>query len=189
MRHQSTTKLGVLCILSLLFTSAVLCQGKTFKLGIEFQGYPTGLIPGVRGDLFISDFSKVAVRAGYNIVRHGDAGEHDDERGSGPGFSIGYDVLPFSTHRWTFGIRSDIWFNTIDWKDEINGVPMAYVTGTTNVTVLQPTVQAGYRMPIGERIEIMPTLSFGYEINVHIVGSAVGHGPIGLGGVVINYEL
>lgn len=184
---KTIAKLALTCIVSLSFTVAMSGQGKTFKIGIELQGYPTGFIPGVRGDLFFSDFSKAHVRLGYNVVRHGDAGEHDDERGGGFGFTLGYDILPFQSHRWMFGVRSDLWFNEIDWYDR--GIQLPNVTGTTKVTVLQPTVQAGYRIPFGETVELWPTLGFGYEFNIKTEGAAVGHGAILLAGVVLNFEL
>lgn len=185
--YKSIAKLVLTSIVSLCFASAMLGQGKTFKIGAEMQAYPTGFIPGVRGDLFFSDFSKMHFRLGYNVVRHGDAGVHDDERGGGPGFAIGYDILPFSSHRWMFGVRSDLWFNEIDWYDR--GIQLPNVTGTTNVTVLQPTIQAGYRIPFGETMELWPTLAVGYEFNIKTEGAAVGHGAILLVGVALNFEV
>ncbi len=186
-RAHHITKLALVGIATICCVTTGLAQRKTLKLGIELQGYPTGFIPGLRVDLFFSDYAKVHLRAGYNLVRHGDAGEHDDERGGGPGVSVGYDVLPFTSHRWMVGIRSDLWLNKVDWYDLSTG--NIKVTGTTHVTVLQPTAQAGYRIPIHEGLEIWPTLSFGYEINVDTRGAAVGHGPIILIGAVLNTEL
>ncbi|HLF62311.1 MAG TPA: hypothetical protein VI603_01060 [Saprospiraceae bacterium] len=185
--YKTIAKLVLTFIASLLFTVAMSGQGKTLKIGVELQGYPTGVIPGLRTDMYFNDASKLHLRIGYNIVRHGDAGEHDDERGGGAGLTIGYDILPFVSHRWTFGIRSDLWFNEIDWYDR--GIQLPNVTGTTNVTVFQPTVQAGYRIPFGEEVELLPTVAFGYEFNIKTVGAAVGHGPIMLAGFVLSYEL
>lgn len=180
------TKLLLIAFFGCLTVTMALAQGKTFKLGFELQGYPTGFIPGVRGDLYFSDFSKLHVRAGYNIVRHGDAGEHDDERGGGFGFTVGYDILPAANHRWTIGARADLWFNEVDWYDDLPG---GRVEGTSNVTVFQPTLQAGYRIPLREGTEMMPTLAFGYEFNVQTKGAEIGHGAILLLGVVLNFEL
>ncbi len=185
--NKTITKLVLTFIVSLLFAAAMLGQGKTLKFGIELQGYPTGVIPGLRADLYFNDASKVHLRIGYNIVRHGDAGEHDDERGGGPGFTIGYDILPFASHRWTFGVRSDLWFNEVDWYDI--GIQPPNIMGTTNVTVLQPTIQAGYRIPFGEKVELLPTIAFGYEFNIKTVGAEVGHGAILLAGLVLNFEM
>jgi len=180
-------KLVFMFLVSVSFTAAMSGQGKTLKLGVEMQGYPTGAIPGLRADLYFNDFSKIHVRIGYNIVRHGDAGEHDDERGGGPGFTIGFDILPFASHHWTFGVRSDLWFNEIDWYDM--GIQLPNVMGMTEVTVLQPTIQAGYRIPFGETVEVVPTLAFGHEFNIKTEGAAVGEGAIFLVGVVVNFEL
>jgi hypothetical protein len=57
------------------------------------------------------------------------------------------------------------------------------------VTVLQPTLQAGFRIPFGETIELMPTLAFGYEFNIKTEGADIGQGAILLLGVVFNFEL
>ena len=172
----------------MLFCGTMLGQGKTLKIGVELQGYPTGVIPGLRGDLFFSDFSKAHLRIGYNIVRHGDSGEHTDERGGGPGLTIGYDLLPSVSHRWIVGARADLWFNEIDWYD-LDDQGSTTGRGTTNVTVFQPTLLIGYRLPFSETIELWPTLAFGYEVNINTNGAKVGHGPILLGGVVLNFEL
>jgi hypothetical protein len=181
--RQSLTNLAFTALVVAIACGTSVCQGKVLKLGVELQGYPTGFIPGVRADMYLSEFSKVHFRAGYNIVRHGDAGEHQDERGGGPGATIGYDILPIN-HRWTIGLRTDLWFNKVDWSD-IQPVR----TGSTDVTVLQPTVQVGFRLPAGESVEFVPTLSFGYEFNIHTRGEEVGHGPIFLLGVIVNFEL
>jgi hypothetical protein len=180
-------KLLFLAALSLSYCTAMSGQSKISKIGIEMQVYPTGFIPGLRYDVFFSDYSKAHVRLGYNVVRHGDAGEHEDERGGGFGGTIGFDILPFPSHRWTFGIRTDLWFNEIDWYD-VDDQGSVSGRGTTEVTVLQPTIQAGYRLPFGEKIELMPTLAFGYEFNIKTMGAEVGHGAILLGGIVLNYE-
>lgn len=181
------TKLVLLVTVNVFFTLTMSAQGKTLKIGAELQGYPTGVIPGLRADLYFSDAAKIHARAGYNIVRHGDAGEHDDERGGGFGFTLGYDILPFASHRWTFGVRSDLWFNEVDWYDI--QPDDSRISGTSNVTVLQPTLQAGYRIPFGEKVELLPTLAFGYEFNVRTEGAEIGHGAILLAGIVLNFEI
>jgi len=104
--NNSLAKIVLVCIASFCFTAPMSGQGKTLKIGVEFQAYPTGVIPGVRADLYFDDRAKAHVRIGYNFVRHGDAGVHQDERGGGPGLTIGYDVLPFASHRWTRGLRT-----------------------------------------------------------------------------------
>lgn len=182
---HNAVKLVLIGIVGCLIVTPVSGQGKTLKVGVEAQAYPTGFIPGVRGDLYLSEFSKVHLRIGYNVVRHGDAGEHDDERGGGFGFSAGYDILPSASHRWTIGVRSDLWFNEVDWSDDLESGGMA--SGTTNVTVLQPTLQGGYRIPVSERIELIPTAAFGFEINVRTRGAEVGQGPILLLGVILAF--
>ena len=186
MQHV-VTKLVFVSLVTFLIVTSGLAQGKTFKIGVEFQAYPTGAIPGIRADMFLSDYSKVHIRLGYNIVRHGDAGEHQDERGGGPGATLGYDILPAANHRWTLGLRADLWYNQVDWYDIPDSG--AKVQGKTDVTILQPTIQAGFRLPSGERLEFIPTLAFGYEINIVTRGEDVGQGPVLLAGLIVNFEL
>jgi len=174
---------GVVC----LIVTCGLAQGKTLKLGFEAQGYPTGFVPGLRGDLFISDFSKVHLRLGYNIVRHGDAGEHQDERGGGFGLTLGYDLIPTTNHRWTVGLRTDLWFNKIDWYDVQETGEERH--GESRVKVLQPTIQGGFRLPAGARFEFIPTIAFGYEVNIVTKGEEIGQGPILLLGLIVNFEI
>lgn len=178
------TKLGYAGVVAWFCVSGLLGQGKTFRAGIELQGYPTGAIPGLCGDVYFNDVSRLHFRVGYNIVRHGDAGKHSDERGGGPGVSAGYDVQPFASRSISAGIRTDFWFNRIDWYDIL---PMdERESGTTRITVFQPTVQLGYRLSLSSRVDFIPNVSFGYEINIHTQGQEVGHGPILLLGFVVN---
>jgi len=155
------------------------------RLGFEFQAYPTGIIPGFRYERAISNRRSLHFRLGYQEIRHQDFGVHDDERGNGVGFSIGQ-----SWHRdsnqlgWSFGVRSDLWRNTLDWTDN-PGTPME-TSGTTDVLVLQPTVDVTYRYPLGNTYFVSPSLAAGFEINIVTDGAAVGQGFILLAGVTIG---
>lgn len=156
--------------------------GYSFAAGIEFQAYPTGLLPGLRFELPASEHGLLELRLGYNFVRHGDQGVHDDEKGDGLGFTLGYRYFFNEAHLgFGLGVRSDLWFNKIDWTDEVNSV--LEIGGTSNVTVLQPTVQAFYTLPVGRSWSFTPTLGFGREINIKTEGEEVGEGFIGLIGL------
>jgi hypothetical protein len=176
------TGIAVSCLLVLSHA-----QDHTVRLGIEAQGYPTGIIVGISADFFPGEDSKIHLRFGYNLVRHGSAGEHFDERGGGIGITGGYDLMPLNSKRWVFGLRTDLWFNSIDWH-EIYPNDLEE-RGTTDVTVLQPTAQVGLRVPLGKYFELIPNLSLGYEINIRTRGEEVGQGPIVLLGTVISVGL
>ena len=60
------------------------------EVGLELQAYPTGFIPGIHIEYGLTSQSALQGRLGYNIVRHRDLGEHDDERGGGFGGTLGY---------------------------------------------------------------------------------------------------
>ena len=52
------------------------------------------------------------LRLGYNWIRHQDFGEHEDERGDGYGFTLGYKRYFKEGHKGFFiGARNDFWFN------------------------------------------------------------------------------
>ena len=153
------------------------------EFGMEFQQYPTGILLSARGEVGFKPHQSFDFRIGYNFVDHRDQGKHDNEEGGGFGFTLGYRYYfqPQNT-KFFLGIRSDLWFNKIDWRDEPN------LSGTTDVVVLQPTLIGGYVFLIKEKWVITPTLAFGYEINIVENGEPVGQGPILLWGVNLNYR-
>ncbi|MDX1409994.1 MAG: hypothetical protein R3330_17715 [Saprospiraceae bacterium] len=179
-------------ILHLCWTLAALVAGQALHaqprltVGPALQIYPTGVIPSVFTHVHLDEHSAITVRLGYNMVDHGDAGVHDDEQGGGFGFTVGYQRR--ITSRWFGEVRSDLWFNELDWEDRNGDIVVA--AGTTQVTVVQPTLKAGYRIPASEgRIEIIPSLAAGIEINVHTDGAAVGQGAIVLLGLALGIPL
>ncbi|MEO1628618.1 MAG: hypothetical protein AAFV25_25955, partial [Bacteroidota bacterium] len=151
----------------------------SFKdLSIEIQAYPTGVLYGLRFDTGLGAKSSGNVRLGYNMVRHRDLGVNEDERGGGFGGSLGYRYhLSPSKEKWFGGMRTDVWFNEVEWKNQIGEIDED--KGTTNIVVLQPTVEAGYVLPLGEGGWFLsPSIAFGFEINVVSDGKDVGQGAI-----------
>lgn len=89
-------------------------------VGFEFQAYPTGLMPGLRLEVPLNPSLLASFRAGYNFIRHGDSGKHDDERGHGWGATIGLKrYFAEGESGWFAGLRTGVWFNSLDWKDNI----------------------------------------------------------------------
>ena len=97
---------------------------------------------------------------------------------------MGYRHFLSSSGRWFLGVRNDFWFNSLDWRDQI-GQPNE-VNGSTNITVVQPTLEGGLGFSLGEKWGIFPSISFGYEINVVTRGEEVGQGAILLLGVSLQ---
>ena len=65
-------------------------------LGIEFQAYPTGIIPGISFSQQLGNQGEVVIRLAANIIDHKDFGVQDSEIGSGFGGGFGYRrTLPF----------------------------------------------------------------------------------------------
>jgi hypothetical protein len=153
-------------------------------LAFEFQAYPTGLIPGIRLEkLFKSN--AYHLRLGYNWIRHGDAGVHEDERGSGFGLTLGYKRYFSDQDRFFLGARSDIWFNSMDWKNNIG--TSNETNGNTKIVVVQPTAEFGYLVFL-QRTDwyIVPTVAFGVEINTKTKGEPVGEGLVLLVGIQVG---
>lgn len=172
----------------LLFTAGFCtAQPAYLDVNFEFQAYPTGLIPGVRLE---SGNGKNAahLRLGYNWIRHGDFGKHEDERGDGFGFSLGYKrYLKTGQMAFFTGVKNDIWFNQIGWKDNI-GKPNER-KGQTKITVIQPTAEFGYAFLLNPTLVIAPNIAVGYEINAKTKGEPTGEGAIFLIGVCIGKRI
>lgn len=162
-------------------------QSQALDISVELQAYPTGVIPGVRFEKGFSNRQAVHLRLGYQEIRHQDFGVHEDERGDGYGFGLGYRYyFKPGFEKLSLGFRTDVWFNSLAWKDNI-GLP-AEISGNTDVTVFQPTFQLGYLFKLNRNLFVTPSLSFGYEINVDTDGEDVGEGPIWLVGVEAGFR-
>ena len=147
--------------------------------GAEAQAYPAGVIVAGHVQYALADEQALTFRVGYNFTERGDFGEHDDEDGGGPGFGVGYryDFAAPGENGWLLGGRLDLFFLEIDHETDL---PPA--SGTTDVVVLQPTIEGGYGWWLRNgRVEV--TLAGGAEINVDTDGEDVGEGAIGLLGV------
>ena len=153
-------------------------------LTIEFQAYPTGLIPGIRIDKGFGEKHAFHLRGALNLIDHRDLGVQDDERGSGFGGTFGYRYyLKPEFQGWFLGIRTDVWRNTIEWES-LTDIPSA---GTTKLWVVQPTLEGGYLFLLGNQSWVFsPSLGFGVEVNVVTEGAETGQGMILLVGFSIG---
>ncbi len=171
-----------LVLLALVFISPSAFSQTSF--GIELQAYPAGIIPGIRFDLGVSENLNLNARIGYNFTNRRDWGKHDNEEGGGPGFGLGVEHTGFLIENLSIIARTDLWFMDIDWRKTENICPIVApcfdmdFTGTSEITVLQPTIGLAYLIPMTARVFIKPSLSFGYEINVKTTGDEVGEGAI-----------
>ncbi|RMG32185.1 MAG: hypothetical protein D6730_00065 [Bacteroidetes bacterium] len=157
--------------------------GQLADAGIEIQAYPTGIIPGLRFALALGPQDALHLRLGYNFIRHRDLGVHQDERGDGWGFSLGYrHYFSKGLQGWFLGLRDDTWFNQLDWRDNIDQADE--VSGSTRIIVVQPTAEGGYLFESGNgKWGFAPSVAFGFEINVKTEGAEVGQGAILLIGI------
>lgn len=146
-------------------------------LGAEVRAYPAGVIPGLYAEKPLSAHGVLTFGLGANLTERDDFGEHDDEEGDGFGLGAGYrHYFGERLDRWFLGGRVDLWSLSIDWTD-----PGA--SGTSDVLVLQPTVEGGYGFRIGERSRLNLFAAGGAEINVDTDGEDVGEGAIGIVGM------
>lgn len=152
------------------------------SLVFEFQAYPTGIIPGFTYERFFSPRQSLNFRIGRQIIRHGDEGRQDDERGEGAGGSVGYRYyFPVGI---SVGARVDLWFNELDWRNNI-GEPDEE-SGETDIIVLQPVVEASYRQYFSKNWFVQPSVAAGAEINIVTDGEETGEGFIILGALSIG---
>ena len=154
-----------------------------FDLGIELQVYPTGIIPGVHFETQVGELSTLSARLGLNLFDHRDLGVHDDETGNGYGFTLGFHrYFKEGYQGWKLGVKVDYWNNNVDWYDDDAG---GRIEGMSEITVLQPTIEAGYSI-VKNSIFITPSLAFGMEWNVKTQGEPTGEGPILLLGISVG---
>jgi hypothetical protein len=186
MAHNKYT-ISIIALLMLFLFPSFQANAQT-DISFEFQAYPTGLIPGLRVEKGFGDKNAVHLRLGANLFDHRDLGVQDEEKGNGFGFSIGYKRYLKNDHQgWSLGIKNDIWFNSVDWVDNIVGDISQ--TGTTKIVVVQPTVELGYLVEFGNNWVFTPAIAFGYEVNVKTEGAPTGEGPILLLGLSIGKRL
>lgn len=176
-----------------VFTGNLSSNGQSLKpisAGIELQAYPAGLTTGIRADFVFSSHWSGNIRAGYNFARRRDLGENDDERGGGPGFSLGtHYYFRENYERFFIGPQIDFWSMKIDWINNVLSIGIPDM-GTTKIKVLQPLVEGGYTFLLGVGDwSLTAKVSLGFEINVKTSGMEVGEGPISLLGVTLNKRL
>ena len=145
----------------------------------EVQVYPAGVIAGIQARTPLGQGATFFVRGAYNDTDRRDFGEHDEEEGGGPGIGIGFrrDYLPAAAETWFFGARLDLWQLEIDWREDDGA------SGTTDILVLQPAGEVGYRVRRSRGAVIEFAASLGAEVNVDTDGEDVGEGAILLLGV------
>lgn len=153
-------------------------------IGAQLQAYPAGVIPAVSISKSIGHRQFFTLLAGYNFTERRDFGKHDNEEGGGPGFGTAWRYY-FRNRQggWYLGARTDVWFLQIDWRDDVGNR-----SGTTDITVLQPTAQGGYRWLFGDNLTFAATAALGAEINIRTDGEAVGEGAILLIGLELGYR-
>ena len=126
---------------------------RIIEVGLEFQIYPTGYMPSLKIETNVSKKDAVNFRVGFNIFDHKDypkqakINDHTSEIGMGYGFSVGYKRYLLDNNKKLYaGIRTDIWFNKVNWIKPAPNKPLPRPTieGVTNIIVVQPTMQVGW---------------------------------------------
>lgn len=171
--------------LLLLLHFTFVLSAQVTDLSIEVQAYPTGIISGFQIERSISELSALHLRIGHQFIRHRDLGVQEEERGEGFGFTLGYKRYFKEEHKGFFlSLRSDLWFNTLDWQNNIDQINET--SGTTKITVFQPTLQFGFHRKMSNQFFLTPSIAFGYEVNVKTTGAEVGQGAILLLGLQLG---
>ncbi|MBI1341590.1 MAG: hypothetical protein GC171_01515 [Terrimonas sp.] len=170
------------CILFAPVTRAQDTGYTSFDTGAELLGYPAGIITGFHIAYNFRVHHSILAGIAHNKANRKDFGEHDDERGGGWGGHIGYRYyFRYKPYGFFVGERNDVWGLTIHWKQ-------GTATGTSTITVLQPTLELGYTFLIHDQLFITPVLANGAEFNLKTRGEKVGQGFITLLGLSAGYR-
>ena len=152
-------------------------------VSLETQIYPTGFIPSVSVDKHFGEKEVIYLRLGFNFFNHKDLGVQLNEEGSGYGLSVAYKRYLKETQQGIrLGIKTDLWFNTVQWTNINTFGP---ISGETKITVLQPTAELSYLWNF-ENIFFAPSIAFGFEWNVKTQGEPTGEGAILLVGAQLG---
>ena len=179
--------LALVCVV-FLYIDAANAQPppRDFVRGLAVQGYPAGVILNGHMSYYFRDNQVGTLYIGYNLTNRRDWGEHDDERGGGAGAGLAWRLFFNGNGKesgWFTGVRTDIWFLTIDWEEDTGQ------EGETEVSVLQPTAQIGYSFsPTDSRLVFDVSASLGAEFNILTRGEDVGQGAIFLLGISGGYR-
>lgn len=173
-----------------VFVDSLVFNQPKHIIGFEFEGYPAGQMYGLRFEHHWGNTNQqeINLRLGYNrAFRYNWSGLNDDEQGGGFGFSVGYryHFLHKSGFNLFVGARTDIWQMSIFWKDYDN-IPQ---NGTTHITVLQPSAEAGIRLMLTNTISATFYGGIGQEINVATKGKEVGQGGMYIWGATLGYTI
>ena len=147
-------------------------DSKPVRLGVSAQFYPAGFIPTATLEPFLNEDWSLFFRLGANITDRQDFSDFNDtEEGSGFGGSIGLRKhFELNKGKIVAGFITDLWALEIDWTDA-DAIP---TSGTTDILVLQPYLEAGYFFPFkNSSSQLGATVGFGREINVRTEGEEV----------------
>jgi len=168
--------------------SATFAQNPKFVLGPEYNFYPAGHVLGLQAEYAPqNDHHSFNARLAYNkTIRWDFSGLNDDERGGGPGGSLGYRYYLTPQCRGLYlGARADLWFMKVNWQDSSELV----TEGTTEISVFQPTFELGYLFHFKNGWELGTAFTNGVELNVKMLGEPVGEGWITLWQIRLNKRI
>jgi hypothetical protein len=179
-RNSSLTIVFFLALVLPCFAQSEDSINKNVEIGLEIQVYPTGILPGIRIEKYLNSNASINFRLGYQLIDHRDLGVQENEEGSGYGASVAYRRFFSNDHKgFSLALRTDLWFNKIDWQDGTS-------VGTSNITVIQPTLMGEYAFQVSPSMVISPSFSFGWEWNATTDGEPTGEGAIILIGCTLG---
>ena len=166
-----------------LAAALLVTTARAAEPSVELRAYPAGAIVSAGLHWPIDARSEWGASLLYNRAERGDAGEHEDE--SGDGFGVGVEARRFhgaTRSGWFYGVRAELFQLDIDWRDP-------GVSGSSEITVLQPTARLGYRFAaLSPSLSLELAASVGAEINLETDGEDVGEGAIGLVGIALRSQ-
>lgn len=168
---------GIFFAVLLVVLTRTNAVGQNTGLGVEYKLYPAGQMLQLQAERSVWENRayRINLGIGINRARRGAmSGLNQDERGTGPGLSSGLRYYLKADEAAVYlGLRNDLWWIPIDWYDPQHDPER----GQTSITVLQPTVELGYRQPLAG-VDLFIGLVNGFEINAIQNGKEVGQGWI-----------
>jgi hypothetical protein len=175
-------------ILTITFLLSLTAQSqdmgyKTFDLGGEFMGSAKGYTASLHLAYNLKVHNSFQARIGYNKTNWKANGKHENENGSGPGFSLGYRYyFLVRPHGFFLGLRADIWQLKINWSQNTN-------LGNSKILALQPAAEMGYMFLINDLFFITPSVRACVQSNIKTEGQPVGAGFIPEFGLSAGWKL
>jgi hypothetical protein len=179
----------VFSLLILLVANMSFAQSSSSKseiVGAGIQIFSSGFIPGFTWEHELNNKSTLRAFGGAIVANDRKSlSKHDKEWGAGLLFGIGYRRY-FSSPGEGLYLGADLYASLMRVKWRMN---QPFFENYSDVTLLQPMAELGYRMDMGKAWSLDLSVAAGGQFNAGTKGADVGQGFIYSGGLRLNYHI